>query len=169
MAEGIRAALQKGNGNIPGIRGPQNGSQIPRVLNAVQQQHSLFRPEFPFLRQPAQEHRPLGALHGRNGLHNLPAHPNNPAAFRHPGLRSVRQKNRVKARAMPHRLFQELGAVGDEQSQPFPLPFGGQQLLHLLDQGVPSGSDPLLHHSLCTFSRETLSPSITRVSPSPTA
>ena len=165
MTKGVGTALQQGHRHIPGIRRPQNGAYVPRVLDAVQKQAASFRLKVLPFRQGAEKHRPLGRLHRRNGLHDLLAHPDEPHMLRQLRRNAVGKKYRLEPRTIPDCLLQELGAVSHKQPPLLPLPAGGQKLSHLLDQRIFPGCDPLLHHSFCTFSRETLSPSTTRVSP----
>ena len=64
-AEPVGAPLQKHHACPQSVSRPQDGPQIPGVLQAVQQQRSGLGDKFRFLRHPAQEDGPLGGVHGR--------------------------------------------------------------------------------------------------------
>ena len=97
------------------------------------------------LRQAAQKQGALGRRHGGDALHHILRHPDQANMVRHPGFHAVGQDDRFQPRMMGGCLLQQLGTVGYEQSSLLPGLPGGQQLFHLLQQGIFPGGDSFFH------------------------
>ena len=89
MAIWVCTALQQRHRDAKGIGSTQDRTQIPRVLNAVQQQHTRLRNEACLLRQATQEKRSLRSLHGRYGFHDLSRYPYDTDIFRNCSFHTV--------------------------------------------------------------------------------
>ena len=154
VAVGVGAAFQKRHRNVQSVRRPQNGAQVSRILNAVQQQASRSRGIGLSLRQRAQEQCPLGGLHGRQGGHHIPGHPNQAHIFRNLRFHALGKNHCVKPRTVADGFSQEFGAVGGEKPRFLPGFPGVQQLSHLPQKRILPGGNRLLRHSFCTASKE---------------
>ena len=144
-APGVGAAIQQHHGNIHRVGGPQDGADVARVLDPVQDQHALFRLKILLRRDLCQEHGPLGCLHRGDGRHHVLGDPDNADPLRDRSLDALGEDHRLKLRAVFHRFFQQFHTVAHEKAGLPALGAAGEQLLHLLQKGIFPAADPFFH------------------------
>ena len=71
---GVGAAVEQNGRDLQGIGRAQDGAEIARVLDAVEQQRAGHQGRRRSLRQAAEENGPLRRVHQGDGLHHVLRH-----------------------------------------------------------------------------------------------